>query len=117
MTKPFAKFAKREQIAHADWARSIRLAGAGAIDADLGGGVIRQRIARQGEGKSGGYRTLIAFRSGVRAVYMYEFPKNERTNITKRELAALRLLAADLLGADETKFKLSIEDGSLIEIT
>ena len=53
---------------------------AGKIDADCGG-VIKQRIARSGQGKSGGYRTVILYRKGDKALFVYGFPKNERENI------------------------------------
>jgi hypothetical protein len=62
----------------------------GLIAADPGGGVIEQRIARSGQGKSGGFRTVIVFRAGVRAVFVHGFAKNEKDNIEKGELAALK---------------------------
>src|ERR1700683_1838925 len=59
----------------------------GLIDADLGSGLLKQRVARAGEGRSGGYRTIIAYRAGDRAVFLYGFAKNERDNIGDDELA------------------------------
>ena len=85
--------------------------------ADLGGGVIKQRIARPGQGKSGGFRTLIVFRKGTRAVFVYGFAKNERDNIEKDELAALRKLAVELLAYDEKTIAQVISSGVLIEVT
>jgi hypothetical protein len=67
-TKTFARFAKQARILDADLWNSALLANQGVMDADLGGGVIKQRIARAGEGKSGGSHTILAFRSGDRAV-------------------------------------------------
>jgi hypothetical protein len=72
---------------------SQAVARAGLIDADLGGGVIKQRIARTGQGRSGGYRMLIAYRAGHRAVFLYGFAKRERENIDPDELATLREIA------------------------
>jgi len=69
----------------------------GLIDADLGGGVIKKRIAMAGRGKSGGARTLIATNRGDRWFFVYGFAKNDRANISTKELEALRLYAADLL--------------------
>lgn len=77
---------------------AIRDAERGLIDADLGGGVIKQRTARPGGGKSGGFRTIILFRAGARAFFVHGFAKNERANIRDDELAAFRMLAAELLG-------------------
>jgi hypothetical protein len=62
----------------------------GLIAADLGGGVIKQRIARRGRGKSGGFRTVILFRRGLKAVFIYGFAKNERENIGREELLTFR---------------------------
>ena len=59
---------------------AVERAERGLVDADLGGGIIKQRVARTGQGRSGGYRLLIAYRSGDRAVFLYGFGKNERDN-------------------------------------
>ncbi len=75
-------------------------AGAGRVDADLGGGVIKQRIARKGGGKSGGVRAILLFRRGSHVFFVFGFPKSERANISKDELAAFRKLADILLTRD-----------------
>jgi hypothetical protein len=62
------RFAKQSGIGDAVLCEAIRDAERGLIAADLGGGVIKQRIARPGQGKSGGFRTLIVFRAGARAL-------------------------------------------------
>ena len=76
---------------------AVQRAERGLIDADLGGGVIKQRIARKGQGRSGGYRALIVYRARERAVFLYGFAKNERDNVDDDELARLRRAAADIL--------------------
>jgi hypothetical protein len=65
---------------------------------DLGGGVIKQRIARPGQGKSGGFRMLIVFRAGTRAIFVHGFAKNEKDNIEKDGLVALKKLATETVG-------------------
>lgn len=65
----------------------------GLLDADLGGGVIKQRVARPGQGRSRGYRTIIAFRSKQRSVFMYGFAKSGKANLNDEELAVYRTLA------------------------
>lgn len=70
------------------------------VDADLGGGLIKQRVARSGEGRSGGYRMLVAYRLGDRAVFLYGFAKNEKDNIDPDQLLSLREIAADWFAAD-----------------
>ena len=63
----FSRFARRENIKDAVLVDAVARAERGVIDADLGGGVIKQRIARPGQGKSGGYRSIILFRKGTQA--------------------------------------------------
>jgi hypothetical protein len=115
-TRWFARYVKRERIETALLVEAIERAGSGLIDADLGGHVIKQRVARQGKGRSGGYRTLIAFRSGTRAVFLYGFAKNERENIDASELATLKEIAAAWMAADEGKIAKAIADGVLQEL-
>ena len=69
----------------------------GLVEADLGGGLIKQRIAREGKGKSGGYRTLVAYRKGERSVFLFGFAKSERANIDRVELEALKRVGQGFL--------------------
>ena len=87
------------------------------IDADLGGGVIKQRIARPGGGKSGGFRTIILFRTAERAVFIYGFRKNERNNIRDDELTEFRRLATVMPAYSDCELATAIESGALIEVT
>lgn len=72
---------------------AVARANKGLIDADLGGSVIKQRIARRNEGKSDGFRSIILFRSGDNAFFVYGFPKNNRSNLREDELKGFRKLA------------------------
>ena len=111
------RFAKKVDIGDAVLCRAIRDAERGLIAADLGGGVIKQRIARVGQGKSGGFRTLIVFRAGVRAFFVHGFAKNEMDNIVRDELAALKKLASELLAYDDEALARALGTGTLIEVT
>jgi hypothetical protein len=86
-TRLFARFAVRERIADASLMEAIERAERGLVDADLGGGVVKQRVARQGQGRRGGYRTLVAYRSGDFAVFLFGFAKSDRDNTGDHELA------------------------------
>ena len=77
-TRWLARFARREQIRDTSLCEAIQRAGRGLIDADLGGGLIKQRVAREGQGRSGGYRMIVACQAEGRAVFLYAFAKNER---------------------------------------
>jgi hypothetical protein len=87
------RFARRERIADEALCEAIERAVRGLIDADLGGGVIKQRVARVGQGRSGGFRTLIAFKAAKRSVFMFGFAKSDQDNINDRELEDLRKAA------------------------
>jgi hypothetical protein len=86
MTKPAARFARKERITAAALLRAAADIVAGRIDADLGGGVVKQRVARAGAGKSGGYRTVVVFRAGSHVFFVYGFAKSSRANISGSEL-------------------------------
>jgi hypothetical protein len=114
--KGLAKFARREQIADSRLREVIERDERGVIDADLGGGLIRQRVARRGQGRSGGYRMMIAYRTEDRAFFLLGFPKNERENVSPDELAALRKLAEVWLHTSDARIADSIHEGILHEV-
>ncbi len=115
-TKWFTRFTRDEQINDSSLSQAVRRAEQGLIDADLGGGVVKQRVARPGQGRSGGYRVLIAYRAGRRAVFLYGFAKRERDNIEPDELATLREIAAAWLAADAKRIAEALNEGVLKEV-
>lgn len=88
----------------------------GLVDADLGGGVIKQRVARTGQGKSGGYRTLILFRQGDRAIFAFGFAKSVQANISKADLALLRNAASEAVEWSGEELDRLVASGTLVEI-
>ncbi len=115
-TRWLVRFARRERITDVSLKEAIARAERGLVDADLGGGVIKQRVAREGQGRSGGHRMLIAYRMGERAVFLYGFAKSERENIGPDELQTLREIGAMWLAASDNKIKLALQDVILEEI-
>jgi len=115
-SKRFAKFARTERISDASLCKAVKNAKQGLIDGNYGGGVIKQRIARANEGKSGGYRAIILFRRGVRSFFVYGFAKNEQANIDESEERDFKELAETLLGASERVLKKLIELGEFAEV-
>jgi hypothetical protein len=115
-TKAFARFARKNDIDDA----TLRIAhdeiSTGRFDADLGGGLFKQRIARDGKGKSKGFRVLIAFHSAKRTVFLFGFGKNEKGNIDVGELEDAKDIAAAWLSADENRIERAIGNGVLIEV-
>ncbi|MBK3662515.1 type II toxin-antitoxin system RelE/ParE family toxin [Bradyrhizobium diazoefficiens] len=114
-TRTLAKFTRQHGIDDAALVEAVDRAKRGLIDADLGGKVIKQRVARPGQGKRSGFRMLIGFGSD-RAVYLFAFAKNERENISNGELFTLREIAASFLGANKEKIDQAINDGTLIDV-
>lgn len=94
----------------------MRRAESGLVDADLGGGVIKQRVARPGKGRSGGYRTLILFRRGDRAIFAFGFAKSAQANISKADLALLRDAAAEALEWSGAQLDRLVASETLVEI-
>lgn len=115
-TKWLARFSRRERIADRGLSEAIERAERGVIDADLGGGLIKQRVARAGQGRSGGYRMMVAYRAQGMAVFLYGFAKNERDNIDPADLLSLREIAQGWLAADTDKIALAVADGALQEV-
>ena len=114
-TRALARFAKREAISDESLVVAIETAKRGLIDANLGGGLIKQRVARPGQGKRGGFRMLIGFRSD-RAIFLFGFAKNERENIDDKQLTTLREIVASWFAADDKKIAQALKDGLLIEV-
>ena len=89
----------------------------GLIDADLGGGVVKKRVALPGRGKRGSTRTIVATNKGSRWFFVYGYEKNEQANISATELEALQALAVDLLRMTAAGLDRAEECGELKEIT
>jgi hypothetical protein len=115
--KVFARFQRRERIADASLAKAVRSAENGPVAADLGGGLIKQRVARPGQGKSGGYRTLIVYRRGDLAVFLLGFAKSERANIDEDELEELRGQARAFLRLSADQIEAAIATEELTEVS
>jgi hypothetical protein len=115
-TKWFARFARKQRIEDADLRAAVDRAMSGMIDADLGGGVIKQRIARPNEGRSGGFRSVVIFCAGDKAFFVYGFPKSARGNIHQDELRGFRQLADAMLGYDDKMLAKALDSGALQEV-
>lgn len=115
-TKWFSRFAKQEGIDDAKLVEVVRNLENGLVDADYGGGMIKQRIARDSEGKSGGYRGIIAFKSETRSIFVFAFPKSKKENLTKTEVKEYKKAAAIYLKMTDAQLELAIEKKELIEV-
>jgi hypothetical protein len=112
----FERFARKQCIPDKALLEAIERAEKGQIDADLGGGVIKQRVARKGQGKSGGFRTIILYHSARRAFFVYGFAKSERDNIDDDEEAQFKKAAAHVLGLTDEQLAQLIGKNQFSEV-
>jgi hypothetical protein len=115
-TKVFARFARKERLNDRRLREAVARAERGLVHAALGGGLIKQHVARPGGGRSGGYRTVIAYRASRRSVFLYGFAKGERDNIDDRELDDLKELAKHYLGYSDAEIATALEQAELREV-
>lgn len=115
-SKWFQRFAKKEGIEDEALMDAVDRAEKGQIDANLGGGVLKQRIARPGEGKSSGCRSIVFFRQGERSVFMYGFPKRERDNIKADEEKAFKEAAKHVLALTDKQMAALVKNGDFVEV-
>ena len=112
----FGRFVRKEKIAADVLWDAVERAERGLIDADLGGGVIKQRIARPGAGKSKDYRTIVIFRKGDKAFFVYGFPKSELGNIADDELEQFKNAAKSILALSDDQIRQLVECGQFEEV-
>lgn len=117
VTETFGRFQRKERIGDPALREAIERAESGLVDADLGGGLIKQRVARAGQGRRRGYRTIIAFRAGGRAVFLYGFAKSAQSNIDAATLSHWQAIGADLLAASDTAIGVALADNELKEVS
>ena len=114
--KVFTRFQRGEGMSDKALCRAVRDAEAGLIDADLGNGLIKQRVARPGQGKRGGYRTIVAYRTRDRSVFLFGFAKNTKTGLRPDELAALAMVGAGWLNAVDRQVARALANEELKEV-
>jgi hypothetical protein len=115
-TRHFSRWLRKSKLTDVALCSAVDEMLAGLIDADLGGDIVKKRVALPGHGKRGGARTLVATRKGSRWFFVFGFQKNERSTVTPTELEALQTLASALLAMDSAQLNTAVEDGTLQEI-
>jgi len=115
-TRPFSRWMRKTALSDTALCAAVDEMAAGLIDADLGGGLVKKRVALPGRGKSGSARTLVATNKGSRWFFVFGFEKNERANVDDKALEALQMLAADLLQLDAKELDAQLTSDVLKEI-
>lgn len=116
-TRWFARYARKEGIDDKKLAAAILEAEYGQIDADYGGGLIKKRIAREGAGKSGGYRTLIAYKSASKSLFLYCFAKSDKENIADSDVKEYKKFARLFLAFNDAEIATALHRGAIEEVT
>lgn len=115
-TRHFARWMRKAGLADTALCAAVDEMVRGLVDADLGGGVVKKRVPLPGRGKSGSTRTLVATNKGSRWFFLFGFEKNERGNVSGKELEALQAIADDLLKLSSRDLDAQVESGALQEI-
>jgi hypothetical protein len=115
-TRHFSRWMRKTELNDQALCLAVQEMTQGLIDAELGGGIVKKRVAPAGRGKRGAARTLVATNKGSRWFFVFGFEKNERTNINDQELEALKDLAKDWLERTAPQFELALAAAALQEI-
>jgi hypothetical protein len=110
------KFMRKERIADVTLVDAIVRVESGLIDADLGGGLLKLRLARAGQGRSSGNRTIVDCRVGARAFFLVGYGKSDLDNIGDATLARLRRFAEELQRLTEDELENITASGAMREI-
>jgi hypothetical protein len=116
INRPFQRFMRQEGLSDQAVNAAVARAERGLIDADLGGGVIKQRIPRRNEGRSGGFRAVVIFRSNLRSFFVHGFAKKDQENISQGELEDFRELGLILLGCSDEELMRLVDQEKLREV-
>jgi hypothetical protein len=115
-TRHFARWLRRTDLSDTALCAAVQEMMAGLVDADLGGDVVKKRVALPGRGKRTGARTLVATRRADRWFFVFGFEKSEKANVSPTELEALQVLAAELLHLTTVQLDTAVQNGALQEI-
>lgn len=117
MTKHFSKWASKQKIPDNELSIALAEVQQGKFEANLGGNVFKKRIRFEGQGKSGSGRTILCYKKGKRIIFVHGFAKNEKSNLSKKELVAFKELSNILLTFNDEQIALAIGNGDLVEVT
>lgn len=116
MTRHFSKWAEKQKIPVHELSNALSEVQEGVVEANLGGNLYKKRIRFQGQGKRSSGRTIICYKNADRAIFIHGFAKNEKSNLSRKELVAFKALAEILLGLSDSEIEISVEKGALLEV-
>jgi hypothetical protein len=116
MTKHFAKWAAKQNIPENELYKALEEIHSGKFEANLGGHIYKKRIRFEGKGKSGSGRTIVCYQKGDKAIFVHGFAKNEKSNLSNKELVAFKEFAKILLGLTDEQIQIALQAGDFIEV-
>ncbi|MEA1966599.1 MAG: type II toxin-antitoxin system RelE/ParE family toxin [Thermodesulfobacteriota bacterium] len=116
MTKHFSKWASKQKIHQDNLLLALTEVQDGNFEASLGGHIYKKRIKFKGQGKSGSGRTIICYKKGNRAIFIHGFAKNQKSNLSKKELSIFKELSRILLNFSTKEMLIAITNGDIIEV-
>ena len=116
VTKWFSKWSRKAGLTNSAILESLDDLEKGLSIADLGKNLFKVRVKREGQGKSSGYRTIVVFKKDRIAVFLYGFAKNERENISNKELSYFKKLGSDFLKLNSSQLKKAIKKEVLFDL-
>ena len=115
-TRRFGRFANDKGLRDDALREAILRAELGLVDADLGGGVVKLRIGREGQGRSRGFRAHVLYRKGERAFFAQGLAKSQRENLRQDELRGLKRLADEMLKMSDADLEVALTKGAIVEV-
>jgi len=115
-TKHFSKWASKQSISDSLLFLALTEMQEGIFEVNLGGNIYKKRIRFHGKGKSGSGRTIICYKKEERAIFIHGFAKNEKSNLSKKELTALKEFSKILMALSAKEIAVATENGDLIEV-
>lgn len=116
MTRQFAKWVSKQQIPENNLVKALNELRSGNFEANLGGQLYKKRISFPGRGKSGSGRTIICYKKGDRAIFIHGFAKNEKSNLSRKELLLFKEFAKILLSLSAKAIEVAINNGDFVEV-
>ena len=114
-TKWFKKWAKKK-LTDSELLDAIEDLEDEKSTSNLGHNLYKVRIAKKNSGKSGGYRTIVVYKSNDMAIFIYGFGKKEKGNILKSELEYLKKYADDLINLNRKELKSELSKKELFNL-
>lgn len=115
-TKTFSRWMRKAGLTDSALRQAVEEMIQGLVDADLGGHVVKKRVALAGRGKRGGARTIVATKLADRWFFLFGFGKNEQASIDKDELKFFQEVAKDLLALSDVQLQVAISAGEMMEV-